>query len=179
MQWISWKCVVIYLRGWLMLWFIGLFVIGAAGLWAWATWLDSIVTVFWFGLAESWTFVSIGLFWDIPITSIGSDIAALSEWGVLCWTILIPPALTAIRRKTRRKRRIFAINNFWRFDELEFVFVQNRCNSYLIYSPAGARPATLTLDSSSDILTCKLPVFVNKNWVWLWVGFFLEFLMRC
>lgn len=143
----------IYLRGCWML-FIGFWVCAAAGLWAWATWLDSIVIVFWFGDDESCTFVSIGLFTGIPITSMGSDLAALSEFGVLCWTILIPPALTWNAKESNKKKKKFCDKQFLAiFDELEFVFAKNWGNSKFIHLPAGARPATFCFDSSSDILS--------------------------
>lgn len=93
----------VYLRGCWML-FMGLWGTDTAGLWACATWLLSIVIVFWEGLVESCT-ESMGLFWLRPMTSTCSPLAALSEFGVLCWTIRIPPAFTAIVIEGKKKKR--------------------------------------------------------------------------
>lgn len=90
-----------YLRGCWM-WVTGLWfgrTTDAAGLLAWATWLPSIVMVFWLGDDDNCTLVSIGLFWLKPMISTGSALAARSELWVLCWTILIPPAFTKIAIK--------------------------------------------------------------------------------
>lgn len=147
----------IYLRGCWML-FMGLFGTEAAGLWAWAAWLLSIVIVFWLGLVESWT-LSMGLFWDNPMMSTGSPLAARSEFGALCWTILMPPAFTTSPFVIRTRRRNFVINNFLSIWWVGFFQFKVR-NQEWIHLPAGALPATFTFDSSSDIISIYL-IFFN------------------
>lgn len=84
---------------------------------------------------------SIGLFWLNPMTSTCSPLAALSELGFLCWTILMPPALTKSKQERNKKKFSSAINNLKRFDELDKVFRLNvgkfKCISRTSWSPAG------------------------------------------
>lgn len=139
------KTAGVYLRGCWML-FCGFCGTTTGGFGAWAAWCCSIDEPLVVGLEET-TALSSGLFWFNPMISTGSLWGARSEWVVLCWTILMPPAFTATTsfQWTRRRRSDCEIVMSWICRARKKHFSQN-------YLPAGARPATFCFDSSSDML---------------------------
>lgn len=106
------------LRGCWMWWLLWTCFCGSydGGFCIWADWFDSFRTTRWLGLDDITTFVSIGLFWLYPITSIGSEWPGSALPVVLCWTIRIPPAFTASYNSNIRegwRRRKVQINTQW------------------------------------------------------------------